>query len=94
MNCLDCPFHWRINDRDPDDWFNDDDEAVLCKKSPKSANPNSRRHTEQQPFRVVTSSARPYRTRQESETPAWCPLGLGPKNGTPLPSKTMPEATA
>ncbi len=30
--CLDCPDHEVINDRDPDDWFCDDDIAVVCKK--------------------------------------------------------------
>ena len=31
-NCIDCPNHLVINDPDPDDWFCDDDVAVVCIK--------------------------------------------------------------
>lgn len=77
MNCLDCQFHKIINDRDPDDWFCDDDVAVLCQRSPIEANSVSRYRAERFPLRRVTSACRPYNARKESQTPKWCPLGLG-----------------
>lgn len=64
-NCIDCPRHIVVNDPDPTDWFNDDDVAVLC-----TATPSDTRFK----FRAVTSMCRPYRTRQESDVPEWCPL--------------------
>ena len=56
-NCLDCPFHSVERDPDPDDWFNDDDVKVVCKKIDRNV-----------------TVACPYRTREESETPEWCPI--------------------
>lgn len=88
MNCLDCQFHKRVNDKDPDDWFNSDDEAVLCTKIPIPAKPNSRLRWEWHGFRAVTTMARPYQTRRESETPQWCPLGLA----APAVSQSEPES--
>ena len=29
IKCVDCPYHRVDNDRDPEDWFNDDDEVRL-----------------------------------------------------------------
>lgn len=29
-NCMDCPHHQVYPDPDPDDWFCDDDEKVVC----------------------------------------------------------------
>ena len=34
MSCIDCAHHAIINDADPNDWFNDDDCAVVCTKVP------------------------------------------------------------
>jgi hypothetical protein len=59
-NCLDCPHHQVLPDPDPNDWFCDDDEKVVCNKA------NGR---------VVTCANRPYETRKSSVVPAWCPLG-------------------
>lgn len=41
MNCINCPFHKIIPDPDPTDWFNADDEAILCLKVSKDPNPKS-----------------------------------------------------
>lgn len=70
-SCVDCKHHDVVNDRDPDDWFNDDDCAVLCKLSPnKKKEPGNRWE-----FRSVTSMCRPYKTREETTPiPKWCPL--------------------
>lgn len=57
-NCIDCKHHRVEADPDPDDWFNDDDVKVICMLN----------------FKYITSACRPYQTRAECETPAWCPL--------------------
>ena len=58
-NCMDCPAHRVEADPDPDDWFCDDDEKVVCTK----ANRN------------ITVSCRPYQKRRDcSPIPDWCPL--------------------
>lgn len=60
-NCIDCPFHEVQRDPDPDDWFNDDDVKVVCKKTKRADN-------------EITNACRPYRIRAESAIPKWCPL--------------------
>lgn len=75
QNCLDCPEHEEIADPDPDDWFNDDDMAVVCTLTPNpEQNKSSRYAAERQEFRVITQASRPYQLRSESKTPSWCPL--------------------
>lgn len=74
-NCLDCAFHRVIPDPDPDDWFNDDDQAVVCTKMKNdSRDSKSRYAADRQEFRTVTISCRPYNLKKESSTPKWCPL--------------------
>jgi hypothetical protein len=73
-NCLDCPFHKVIADPDPLDWFNDDDQAVICTKVNRKPNMNSQYLADKQEFKTVTVSCRPYKLRVESKTPDWCPL--------------------
>lgn len=74
-NCLDCPNHRVLADPDPDDWFCDDDKAVACALAPNpEQNANSRYAASRNPQRLVTLSCRPYRLREESQRPAWCPL--------------------
>lgn len=58
-NCLDCPHSEIQADPDPNDWFCDDDQKVVCKKARKN----------------ITIAARPYQLRRECEVPKWCPLG-------------------
>lgn len=60
-NCIDCPHHSVEPDPDPDDWFNDDDVKVVCKKTKRKDN-------------TITVACRPYQVRQESDVPRWCPL--------------------
>lgn len=57
-NCMDCPNHSVRPDPDPDDWFNDDDEKVVCVKASKE----------------ITWACRPYNKRKECDIPKWCPL--------------------
>lgn len=57
-NCMDCPHHSVQSDPDPLDWFNDDDEKVVCLKLNKN----------------ITVACRPYQKRSECEVPKWCPL--------------------
>lgn len=73
-NCLDCAFHKVIPDPDPFDWFNDDDQAVVCTKKKQKKDLESKYRADQQEFKTVTVSSRPYKLRKESETPKWCPL--------------------
>lgn len=81
-NCMDCPSHKVIADPDPHDWFNDDDQAVLCTLTNGNPdhNPESRYHSDKQNMhRCITRSCRPYQKRAECETPDWCPKLPQPK---------------
>ncbi len=73
-NCLDCEFHRIINDRDPVDWYCDDDIAIVCSRSPRKGNPSSQYASDRCEFKPVTVSCRPYQAREEGKRPAWCPL--------------------
>ena len=55
-NCMDCPHH-RVY-ADPDDWFCDDDEKVVCSMADRN----------------ITIACRPHHKRRECEIPDWCPL--------------------
>jgi hypothetical protein len=75
-SCLECPFHRVIADPDPDDWFNADDQAVVCtkEKNPKR-DQNSRYASDRQEYRCVSVSDRPYQiTKEKILIPKWCPL--------------------
>lgn len=76
-NCLHCPNHDVILDPDPDDWFNDDDVAVVCHmlRNP-DMDPNSRYHSRRQKWRCVTTNCRPtkHAIAEGSTIPPWCPL--------------------
>ena len=63
-NCLDCPHHEQQRDPDPHDWFNDDDQKVVCKHSKRE--------------RIVASGERPYQLREACAVPKWCPLSKAP----------------
>lgn len=78
-NCIDCPHHKVIADPDPEDSYNDDDVAVVCTKSQNlERNPRSKSVAERQGLRLITQMCRPYMTRNESQTPTWCPLKTQP----------------
>ena len=74
--CLDCPFHKVINDSDPYDWFNQDDEAIICLKT---KNPNkdltSPHAADRSEYRHITVACRPYNLEKEADIPKWCPEG-------------------
>lgn len=55
---MDCTFHEVQSDPDPNDWFNDDDVKIVCKKQKRN----------------VTVACRPYNMRKECDIPSWCPL--------------------
>jgi hypothetical protein len=71
---INCPHHRIISDRDPHDWFCDDDVAVICLLKKQKENPKSIYQVDRQPFRAVTCACRPYMARKESLIPKWCPL--------------------
>lgn len=74
-NCLDCPKHAIINDPDPHDWFCSDDVAVVCQGTLNQARDTQSKYmADHSEYRPVTVSCRPYNTRNESNTPDWCPL--------------------
>lgn len=76
--CLDCPHHVVVvQDPDPDDWFCDDDVAVLCGKTPNTTGRKFQASKRLFPNRVVTNSCRPYNMRRDSKRPDWCPVEGG-----------------
>ncbi|MCC6405070.1 MAG: hypothetical protein IT405_01645 [Candidatus Yanofskybacteria bacterium] len=74
-NCMDCPHHEVVRDPDPDDWFCDDDKAIVCTLTPNpKKKPQSRFLSERSPHRAVMCAIRPYNLRKEGASPAWCPI--------------------
>jgi hypothetical protein len=69
-----CPNHRIVADRDPHDWFCDDDVAVVCQLVKQRMKPDSIYQVDRQPFRAVTCACRPYMAGKESVIPKWCPL--------------------
>jgi hypothetical protein len=74
MNCVNCKHHKVVSDRDPHDWFNDDDEAIVCMlvKNDKQK-PDSIYLSERNEQKVISSALRPYETHKVKQ-PEWCPL--------------------
>jgi hypothetical protein len=75
-NCTQCKMHEIIPDPDPNDWFCDDDVAVVCKLTEGNPqhDPNSRYMADRQNVhRCITRSCRPYNTAKETLIPNWCP---------------------
>ena len=74
-SCLNCQYHEVIADPDPNDWFCDDDKAIVCRKTPNDKQDvNSKYLSDRSEFKVVMPSIRPYKLEDESATPNWCPL--------------------
>ena len=75
-SCLDCPFHKIISDPDPNDWFCDDDKAVVCIKSKNNdQNLKSKYATDRQEFKPISVGNRPYQIKKELiKIPTWCPI--------------------
>ncbi len=70
-SCLDCDFHAIINDRDPNDWFCDDDRAVVCTQTVnEEQNTESKWLSDRSNYKAVTRSCRPYKLRAESDVPS------------------------
>ena len=71
-----CKNHEVMRDPDPDDWFCDDDCAVVCKLTKnKRRKIGSRYLSERSEFKIVTCACRPYNLKKETEIPNWCPKG-------------------
>jgi len=80
-NCLDCDKHLIIDDKDPDDWFCDDDQAVVCTLvNNLKHDPNSKNLADHSVFKSITVACRPYNIRKESSRPNWCPLLIKPED--------------
>lgn len=75
MKCIECPFHKIIPDPDPHDWFNADDEALVCQKSPKEPDTKSQHRVDKCGYRAIDVALRPYQTKNV-EVPDWCPISL------------------
>ncbi len=73
-SCIDCNKHSIISDRDPDDWFCDDDIAVVCSlvKNP-SRDLESKYLSDHSKFKSITVGCRPYNVRRKAKIPRWCP---------------------
>lgn len=68
MKCISCEYHSVQADPDPNDWFCQDDEKIVC------VNPMV-------DSRVIDCSLRPYQTKNV-ESPDWCPLIKFKRNET------------
>jgi hypothetical protein len=75
VKCIECKYHKIINDRDPDDWFCDDDVAVICllTKNDKRKT-NSKYISDNSEHRCITVACRPHHVSKETNIPDWCPL--------------------
>jgi len=58
MKCVDCKYSEIKADPDPDDWFCQDDQKIVCMA---------------ENHRVIDCALRPYQTKNV-ESPDWCPL--------------------
>jgi transcription initiation factor TFIIIB Brf1 subunit/transcription initiation factor TFIIB len=76
-SCIDCEYHKVISDPDPNDWFCDDDCAVVCTlKQNDERKEYSKYLSDKNPNKCITRSCRPYKIREETTPiPKWCPRG-------------------
>lgn len=65
-HCVECPYHKVVSDPDPDDWFNDDDCAILCTQLEKSKDSRF-------PYKAIDVALRPYQV-DKVKVPSYCPL--------------------
>lgn len=75
MKCVNCSFHRIIPDPDPTDWFNADDEAIVCIKVLKDKDLSSVYQVDRCGFRPISVGDRPYQIKNV-EQPKWCPLKM------------------
>lgn len=73
--CIECPFHKIVPDPDPHDWFNMDDEAIVCTKVKRTPIINTEYLSDKQEFKPIDVGLRPYQTKNV-EIPDWCPISL------------------
>lgn len=74
-SCLECTNHKIIPDPDPNDWFCDDDVAVVClSASNDKQNTESKWISDRHPNKVIEPSIRPFKVEKEATVPSWCPL--------------------
>lgn len=77
-SCLECRYHEKITDPEPNDWFCDDDITVVCTKKPNpNKDLNSDWVSDWSDYRHVCESCRPHRLEKdclETGIPDWCPI--------------------
>jgi len=72
-DCTKCVSHSIINDADPDDWFLDDDVAVVCQLTINDKKDlNSRHPADRSDFKSIIVGERPYKVKTVN-APKWCP---------------------
>jgi hypothetical protein len=71
MKCVDCEYHMVVDDPDPNDWFNRDDVAIICKAVEIEKDPND--FVDRWGYKSVCGALRPYQPNT-IESPKWCPL--------------------
>ena len=73
--CLRCEYMDIINDRDPHDWFNDDDVALICLLATNTdRNKESLYISDRHKNRAISKSLRPYEIKEYAKIPEWCPF--------------------
>lgn len=75
MKCIECTFHKVIPDPDLTDWFNADDEAIVCTKVEKKPDMKSEYRVDKCGFKAIDVALRPYQTKNV-DAPDWCPISL------------------
>ena len=73
-SCFNCSSHLVVPD--PNDWFCDDDQAVVCKLAKQKPNPKSIYTIDRQEQKAIIVGIRPYnikKTCKERGIPDWCP---------------------
>lgn len=78
MKCISCLYHRIVPDPDPTDWFNADDEAIVCMKVKREPDPISKYGVDRQPFQPIDVALRPYQTKNV-DAPDWCPISVSKK---------------
>jgi len=77
--CIDCEYHKVIEDPDPNDWFCDDDKAVVCTlEQNDTRDSDSEYASNRNPYKCITVSCRPHHIIKESTIPDWCTKGDNP----------------
>lgn len=77
VKCTSCPHSLVIDDPDPNDWFCDDDKALVCTKmANKNIKPDSKWASDRSKYRIIACSERPYNLAKAANIPYWCPLRM------------------